>query len=247
MANWIKGAIVNNRNWTEQLHSLYVKAPVASFQAGQFTKLALDIDGTRIGRPYSFVNAPTDETLEFYYITVPGGQLTPQLTKLKTGDHIWLTEAPAGFFTLDEVPDGKHLWLLSSGTALGVFLSILKTEIPWQRFEKIILVHAVRHSNELTHQEDIHQFQNAHPQQFNMVAFVSQQEATGTLHGRIPEAIIDGRLEKTAGITLNAAQSQVMICGNPDMVRDTTETLIQRGLKKNRRRDPGQITVEHYA
>jgi ferredoxin--NADP+ reductase len=37
-----------------------------------------------------------------------------------------------------------------------------------------------------------------------------------------------------------------MICGNPDMVRDTIRILEQRGLRRNRRSQPGHITTEHY-
>lgn len=246
MVNWVKGSIVRQHHWTEDLCSLYVHAPVAPFQAGQFTKLALDIDGERIGRPYSFVNAPDDEILEFYYKTVDSGKLTPHLARLGQGDSVYLMENPAGFFTINEVPEGEHLWLLSSGTALGVFLSILKTADPWQRFRKIVLVHAVRHQNELSHRDDIQHLLDRHPDQLTTIAFVSQEQVDGALHGRIPAAIDDGRLERAAGIELDPARSQVMICGNPDMVNDVTQTLIRRGLKKNRRREPGQISIEHY-
>jgi ferredoxin--NADP+ reductase len=62
----------------------------------------------------------------------------------------------------------------------------------------------------------------------------------------VPQAIADGRLEAAAGVLLSAADSQVMICGNPAMVADTVEALKARGMKKHRRRDPGQITVENY-
>jgi ferredoxin--NADP+ reductase len=50
-----------------------------------------------------------------------------------------------GYFTLDEIPDGENLWMLATGTALGVFLAILKTSIPWKRFKKVILIHSVRY------------------------------------------------------------------------------------------------------
>lgn len=79
-----------------------------------------------------------------------------------------------------------------------------------------------------------------------VVSFLSREQRPGTLHGRIPAAIEDGRLEATAGVALSAKTSQVMICGNPEMVTDTTEALKRRGMKKHRRRDPGHITVENY-
>ncbi|MBA3732423.1 MAG: ferredoxin--NADP(+) reductase, partial [Gammaproteobacteria bacterium] len=57
MSRWIEGRVIDNRRWTSQLYSLRIDAPVAPFKAGQFTRLGLDIDGERVGRPYSFVNA----------------------------------------------------------------------------------------------------------------------------------------------------------------------------------------------
>ncbi|MGB5442627.1 MAG: ferredoxin--NADP(+) reductase, partial [Gammaproteobacteria bacterium] len=47
-------------------------------------------------------------------------------------------------------------------------------------------------------------------------------------------------------LTLSPGNSQVMICGNPAMVRDTQAILEARGLKKNKRREPGHITTEQY-
>ena len=45
--NWLSGKVVENRHWTETLFSLRVEAPALSFQAGQFVRIALDIDGER--------------------------------------------------------------------------------------------------------------------------------------------------------------------------------------------------------
>ena len=246
MANWVEGNIVDRKQWTDQLCSLYIEAPISRFEAGQFTTLALDIDGTRIAHPYSFVNAPADPVLEFYFNVVPDGHLTPVLASHQQGETVWVSERPAGFFTLPEVPEGKHLWLLSSGTALGVFLSILRTETPWQRFDKITLVHAVRYPAELTYRDVLNGFKQKHDEKFSMISFVSREDLPGALSGRIPQAITDGRLEQADGDQFSTNDSQVMICGNPDMVRDTTEALLARGLTRNRRRSPGQITVEHY-
>ena len=75
---------------------------------------------------------------------------------------------------------------------------------------------------------------------------VMDKKNPGALHGRIPAALEEGRLEAEAGVVLSAQTSQVMICGNPEMVADTNAALMRRGLKKNRRREPGHITVENY-
>ena len=140
----------------------------------------------------------------------------------------------------------RYRGLILSISALGVFLSILRTDTPWQRFDRITLVHAVRYARELTYRDVLYNLGQIHADKFNIISFVSRESVSGTLQGRIPQAISDGRLEQADGSRIDAIDSQVMICGNPNMVRDTTDILLQRGLTRNRRRTPGQITVEHY-
>ncbi len=246
MSHWVQGHIVGKRNWTDNLFSLQIDAPVESFRAGQFTQLALDIDGERIGRPYSFVNGPDERPLEFHFITIPRGPLTDRLQHLDTGDTIWIAARPAGYFTLDGVRDAAHLWLMATGTALGVFLSLLKTDEIWLRFGKIILVHAVRTRNELTYQEEIRALRDRHPDRFTWVPFVSREDTDFAIRDRIPNAIRNGRVAAAAGAPLRPDDCQVMLCGNPGMVRDTTRVLEERGFTRNLRKQPGNITSEHY-
>lgn len=247
MGKFVEGMVAGKRRWAERLYSLQVDTTeIVPFHAGQFTKLALDINEEAVGRAYSFINAPGETPLEFYFIEVPGGLLTQRLAALEVGDAVWVAPQAAGFLTLAEVPDARHLWLLSTHTGIAPFLSILKTEEPWQRFERIVLAHAVRYADELAYGETIRDFAQQHGEQFRFVPFVSREDTDFALRARIPEAIADGRLEARAGVALAPENSQVMLCGNPGMVRDTAEILFARGLKKNRRRDPGHITVESY-
>lgn len=246
MVDWEKGKIHNRIKWTDRLFSLQIEADIARFTPGQFTRLALQIDGERVARPYSFINSPDESHAEFYFNIVQDGPLSGRLANLNPGDSIEVAQPANGFFTLPEVPDGKHLWMLATGTALGPYLSFLKTDKPWKRFEKLILVHAVRHANELSYAETIAGFAEQYPEQFSFIPFVSRERHEGALEGRIPTAINEGRLEGRAGININATDSQVMICGNLGMIKDTTEVLNKRGLTKNKRREPGQITTEKY-
>lgn len=243
---WLEGTIVENKSWTDALYSLYVKVDFGTFQAGQFGRLALMIDGEQVARPYSFASVPGLPILEFYYIHVPGGPLTTHLMALKPGDSILVNQRAAGVFTLQEVKDADTLWMLATGTALGAFLSMLGTAEPWKRFKNIVLVHAVRLEPELTHQETIQALLSTHSDQLKYVPFVSREASEMALAGRIPAAIVDGRLEQKSGFTLTPETSQVMICGNPHMVKDTSEVLLEKNFKKNLRKDPGHITIENY-
>lgn len=246
MQKWVEGTVVDQKRWTETLFSLYVRADVSAFEAGQFAKLALAVEGEVVARPYSFVNAPEERPHEFYYVTLPGGPLTQRLCRLEAGDPIQVAPRPSGFLVLSEVPDGENLWLISSGTGLGPFLSILKTEAPWRRFSQVVLVHAVRHAGELTYRDCLDRLRDEHRGQLRVVSFVSREAKPGALQGRVPVSIEDGRLESAAGVALSAKASQVMLCGNPGMVADITEALKLRGMRKHRRREPGHITMENY-
>jgi ferredoxin/flavodoxin---NADP+ reductase len=246
MSRWVEGTVADRKRWTERLYSLSVNADIKSFEAGQFAKLALAVEGEMVARPYSFVNAPKERPHEFYYVVLPDGPLTPRLAKLEAGDNVYLAPTASGFLVLSEVPAGEDLWLIASGTGIGPFLSILKTDAPWQRFGRIVLVHAVRRQEELTYRDCIESLSSAHTGQMRFVPFLSRENKPPALHGRVPAAIEDGRLEAAAGVALSAKSSQLMICGNPEMIADTTEALKRRGMRKHRRREPGQITVENY-
>src|SRR5699024_7101810 len=156
---------------------------------GQFGRLALEIDGRTVGRPYSFVNAPGEDVYEFYSIIVPDGPLSPRLHALEEGDPVFIGPKGAGFFTLSMVPEADTLWMLSTGTSLGPFLSMLKTDEPWDRFENIVLVHAVRHAKELTYQNQIKRFLGHDADKFQYIPFVSREETDFALPGRVPAAI----------------------------------------------------------
>jgi ferredoxin--NADP+ reductase len=246
MSDWLEGRVIENRHWTEALFSLHVEAPRLPFEAGQFVRLALDVDGERVARPFSFVNPPEDPVLEFYGVIVPGGPLSPRLARLAAGDVLYIASNPSGFLVLSEVPDSDALWLLATGTGIAPFLSILRTETPWRRYASVVLVHGVRYARELVYREAIEAVARAHGARFRYVSFVSREQAPGSLAGRIPAAIADGRLEQAAGVALAPDNSQVMLCGNPDMLRDGGAALAVRGMKKHRRRSPGQVTVESF-
>jgi ferredoxin--NADP+ reductase len=249
MSQWTEGKVIENRRWTEALFSLRVEGPGLSFEAGQFVRIALDMKegdaGSRVARPFSFVNPPDDPMLEFYGIVVPGGPLSPRLARLAPGDALYVATNPAGFLVLSEVPEARSLWLISTGTGIAPFLSMLRTEAPWKRFENVVLVHAVRYAKELAYQELIREIGLKRPG-LRYRSFVSRESHPASLAGRIPAAVRDGRLERAAGLELSPRSAHVMLCGNPDMLKDATAALAERGMRKHRRRNPGHITVESF-
>jgi len=250
MSIWLEGRVAARKAWTDKLHSIEVEAPALTFTAGQFARLALPAPpGAKepmVGRPYSFVNPPGVPRHEFYFAVVPDGPLSPRLALLEPGDPLWLGPGANGFFCISEVPQAEALWCLSTGTGIGPFLSILRTADPWDKFGRVVLVHAVRHAAELTYRDTIAGIARDHAGAFDYVPVVSREAHAGALSGRIPALIADGRLEARAGVPLTADNAHAMLCGNPAMVDDVQATLATRGMRRHRRREPGHVTVETY-
>lgn len=246
MAAWNPGKVVAHKRWNEKLHSLYIEAELEPHQAGQFVKVGLELEGEIVGRPYSLLNPPQQRPLEIYFIHVPGGRLTTALIELEAGDDILVAPRATGFMVLDEIPPGRHLWLMATGTGVGPFLALLDEGRAWDRFEKVVLVYAVRTQAELNYQARIAEVAALRGNRFAYIPFISREASDFALPGRIPQAIENGMLEQHAGLRITSQDSQFALCGNPAMVTDVTQCLATRGLKKHRRKDPGQITLESY-
>ncbi|HJU21201.1 MAG TPA: ferredoxin--NADP reductase [Casimicrobiaceae bacterium] len=250
MSAWIEGRVAGRRQWNDILYSLLVDAPQLSFTAGQFARLALPApSGSKepmIGRPYSFVNPPSARPHEFYFIILPEGPLSPRLARLEQGEPLWLGARANGFFTIAETAEAHSLWCLSTGTGIGPFLSMLRTDDPWAKFAQVILVHSVRYANELTYREEIAGVARARAGAFHYVPMVTRDTHREAVPGRIPAAIEDGRLEARVGISLTNENAHAMLCGNPAMVEDVQKVLAARGMRRHRRKEPGHVTLETY-
>jgi len=246
MAGWLTGTIVERTQWNERLFSLRIRADFKDFSPGQFVRVALDLDGERVARPYSLVNTPDEDALEVFFNIVPEGPLSPELAKLAEGDKIFVSDRANGFLTVDEVPECKHLWFLATGTGVGPFLSILKSEQAWSRFERMVLVYSIRNLSELAYAEKIANIEKLHSEQFIFVPCITREEVDTALHERIPSAIEHGSLEARAGISINAEDSHIMMCGNSEMITAVSDLLEKRGMRKHRRREPGHLTTEKY-
>ena len=206
-----------------------------------------------IFRAYSIVSSPFDEVLEFFSIVIPDGAFTSQLQHLEVGDELLLNTMPFGFLTLAryQKPLPKDLWLLATGTGLAPFLSMLQDLKTWEDYEHIILAYSARSTEELAYIEKIESLQEDfgslvdNPAKLIFIPIVTREPVEGALTERLPKLLLDGALQARAGIALDVDSTHVMLCGNPDMVEDTKETLKRLGLVMNRRGE-GNIAVENY-
>lgn len=245
-STFLAAQVIENKQWAENLFSVTLAVELQPFKAGQFVRVQLMIDGEAMAKPYSLVNPPSQDSAEVFYNIVPDGPMSNGLAALKTGDTIEVSQPAVGFFVLDEIPETKHLWMFATGTGLGPYLSILQESEAWQRFDKLVLVHAVSYADNLAYQTLIEGFGQHQPSQFSYVPIVSREVRAGALQGRIPALIADGQLETAAGLTIDPQTTHVMLCGNQNMIADARSVLADKGLKKHLRRKPGHITTEQY-
>ncbi|MGM8898559.1 MULTISPECIES: ferredoxin--NADP reductase [unclassified Psychrobacter] len=266
--------VLSKTTWTPSLFSFTVTRPDSfKFTAGQFVRLGVNPSKLQyykqqdktpsqvtdaapdedIFRAYSIVSSPFDEVLEFFSIVIPDGAFTSQLQHLQVGDELLLNTMPFGFLTLAryQQPLPKDLWLLATGTGLAPFLSMLQDLQTWQDYEHIVLAYSARSKEELAYVEQIKQLQADFgslvddPARLIFVPIVTREPMEGALTERLPQLLLNGELEKQAGIKLDNDSAHVMLCGNPEMVEDTKETLKELGFVMNRRGE-GNIAVENY-
>ncbi|WP_019673686.1 ferredoxin--NADP reductase [Psychrobacter lutiphocae] len=261
--------VLSKTTWTPNLFSFTVTRPDSfKFSAGQFVRLGVnpsrlayhqqkrstDVPDEDIFRAYSIVSSPYDETLEFFSIVIKDGAFTSQLQHLQEGDELLLNTTPFGFLTLAryQEPVAKDLWLLATGTGLAPFLSMLQDLKTWEDYEHIILAYSARSEKELAYLDLIHSLEETFgslvesPAKFTFVPIVTREKVEGALNARFPQLLISGELEDFAGAKLDPEHSHVMLCGNPQMVEDTRNTLRdEKGMVMNRR-GVGNIAVENY-
>ena len=168
------------------------------------------------------------------------------------GDRVLLEKKNYGYLTTDRFECGRDLWLLSTGTGLAPFLSILQEFDTWEQYENIVLVHSVRYRHELAYEEFIHSFKEnelfaeyAHKLKYVQVV-TRDQTGRSMLNDRITHLLANGALEAHVGLPIDQERSRVMICGNPEMVQETRQLLTERGLTLSLRGKPGNLAVENY-
>ncbi|WP_343377685.1 FAD-binding oxidoreductase [Buchnera aphidicola (Formosaphis micheliae)] len=248
MNEWVVGRIIKINQWSKKLFSIILHASIDPFIAGQFAKLSFQDIHKTTTRAYSYVNSPNNKNLEFYFVLVPHGKITDRLSNLKVNDEILITKKSSGFFTLKEIPICENLWMLATGTGIGPYLSILQDyNNKIKKFKNIILVHAVKYHHELTYYNLMKKLKNQYNGKLHVHIILSQEKYGNYLLGRIPNLIKDNTLETVVGLPMDPISSHVMLCGNPNMVRDTKVVLIEiKNMKKHFKRRAGHITSENY-
>lgn len=247
-----KEKILSVRHWNDTLFSFTAtRDPGLRFENGHFVMIGLEVNGKPLMRAYSIASANYEEHLEFFSIKVQNGPLTSRLQHLKVGDELLVSRKPTGTLVLHDLKPGKHLYMLSTGTGLAPFLSLVKDPETYERFDKIVLVHGVRYVNELAYQDYFRHELREHEFLGDLVRekliyypTVTREDYQNT--GRLTDLITSGKLFSDIGLPrFDPAVDRAMICGSPSMLKDTSELLDAHGLRVSPHiGQPGDYVIE---
>lgn len=251
MSNFFEAEVLSVHHWTDRLFS-FTTTREASFryQSGQFAMIGLNVEGKPLLRAYSMVSPHYEEKLEFLSIKVPNGPLTSRLQNIKQGDSILVGRKASGTLLSQNLLPGKRLYLLATGTGLAPFISIVQDPDIYEKFEKVILVHGCRHIHELAYQERISTDLPNHEFLGEMVSDRLMYYPTVTREpfenqGRIPALLTSDHFFEKLGVPrFNLEEDRFMLCGSPEMLRDTQAVLEEHGLTEGNMSHPGHYVIE---
>ena len=237
------------------------------FKAGQFAVLGLPGSAPRcqlsepeqtpsnphklIRRAYSVASSSlTREYLDFYISLVTSGALTPRLFALNIGDPLWLSSKFTGLFTLDQVPPDKHVVMIATGTGLAPYMSMLSTHLQCDSPRRLAVLHGAYHSWDLGYRSELLTLQHL-CRNFTYFATIScpVQEPVpwSGPTGFVQELWTGGLVTKAWGFQPAPANTDIFLCGNPDMIEETIQLLTQEGFREHSLKNPGgEIHVEWY-
>ena len=243
--------VLSVHHWTNKLFTFTTtRDPSLRFSNGHFTMLGLRVNDKPLLRAYSIVSANYEEHLEFLSIKVADGPLTSRLQHIKVGDSIIVGRKPTGTLLIDYLLPGKRLYLLSTGTGLAPFMSVIRDPATYEAFEQVILVHGVREKDELAYHDLVvehlpqHEFLGETIQKQLLYYPTVTRESYKTM-GRVTDLIASGKMFEDLKLpALDVANDRVMICGSPHMLKDLKHLLEGRGFKEGNTSKPGDFVIE---
>jgi ferredoxin--NADP+ reductase len=240
------------RHWTDTQFTIATTRPDGlRFENGQFVMVGVELDDRPLLRAYSIASANHEEYLNFLSIKVPGGPLTSRLQLIREGDPILISKKPTGTLLLHDLNPGERLYLLSTGTGIAPFMSIVKDPEVYERFERIVLVHGMRWARESAVAEhfidDLKRHEILGPAASEkLVYYPTITREPHANQGRLTTLIETGKLCRDLGLPpLDARRDRVMVCGSPSMLTDTCRLLDARGFQISEHiGEPGDYVIE---
>jgi len=249
-ANVFVQKIVSVKHYTDRLFKFRVTRPEGfRFRSGEFVMIGLPNAEKPIFRAYSIASPFWDEELEFFSIKVPGGPLTEHLQKIKVGDALLLRKKTTGTLVLDALTAGKRLYLLSTGTGVAPFASLIRDPETYQKYQQIVLIQTTREVAELNYAKELIDNLASDPligEFATQLQFYPMTTREPSPHmGRITDAMLEGRFFTDTGLPpINAQDDRVMICGSMAMLKDCAAMCEQFGLVEGANNAPASYVIE---
>ncbi len=252
MSTFATERVLSVHHWNDNLFSFKTtRDPGLRFENGQFVMIGLQVENRPLVRAYSIASPNYEEHLEFFSIKVPNGPLTSRLQHLKVNDEVLVSRKPTGTLVIHDLKPGKNLYLLSTGTGLAPFMSVIQDIEAYERFEKIVLIHGVRYVSELAYADFIekelpnNEFFGEEVRN-KLIYYPTVTREPFRNQGRLTDLINSGKLFEDIGLPpLNPTDDRVMICGSPHMLTDTATLLDSRGFKVSPKIGiPGDYVIE---
>ncbi|WEX09621.1 ferredoxin--NADP reductase [Chelativorans sp. AA-79] len=243
--------VVSVKHYTDRLFSFRITRPQTfRFRSGEFVMIGLPNAEKPIFRAYSIASPAWDEELEFFSIKVPDGPLTQHLQKIEPGDIVLMRQKSTGTLVLDALTSAKRLYMISTGTGIAPFASLIRDPETYEKFDQIILTHTCRDVAELAYGAELVAATREDPligelTDGRLHHFTSTTRETSRQMGRITTSIESGELFRALGTKpFDPENDRVMICGSMAMLKDVKALVEKAGLKEGSNAEPADFVVE---
>ena len=243
--------VVEVEHYTDRLFRFRITRPQSfRFRSGEFVMIGLPNAEKPVYRAYSIASPSWDEEIEFFSIKVENGPLTEHLQKIKPGDTVLMRKKPTGTLVLDALVPGKRLYMLSTGTGVAPFASLVRDPETYEKFEEVILVQTCREVGELTYISRLVENLLDDPLIGEMAVGRLKLYTTTTREpsphmGRVTDLMRSGKLFEDLGVPkIDPATDRAMICGSMAMLNETKAILEEFGLVEGANNAPATFVVE---
>ena len=250
-ANCYAETVVSVHHYTDRLFSFRITRPQSfRFRSGEFVMIGLPNAEKPVYRAYSIAIPNWDEELEFFSIKVPDGPLTSELQKIAPGDTILIRQKSTGTLVVDALTPARRLFMISTGTGIAPFASVLRDPDTYDKFDQIILTHTCRERAELLYGQELVAALSSDPligelTEGRVTLYSTTTREESERMGRITALISSGKFYADLGIDkLDPATDRVMICGSMNMLRDVKELVEGLGFVEGSLSQPADFVVE---
>ncbi|CAN7172256.1 ferredoxin--NADP reductase [Mesorhizobium caraganae] len=250
-ANVYAETVVSVKHYTDRLFSFRITRPQSlRFRSGEFVMIGLPNAEKPVYRAYSVASPAWDEELEFFSIKVPDGPLTSELQKIQVGDTVIMRQKSTGTLVVDALTPAKRLFMISTGTGIAPFASLLRDPDTYEKFDQLILTHTCRDNAELVYGQELVAALESDPLIGELTGgrvtlYNSTTREESARMGRITALIGSGKFYSDLGIEkLNPETDRIMICGSMHMLKDVKELAESLGFHEGSLSHPSSFVVE---